>query len=223
VGGGGTATNHNALAGLQGGDDEEYYHLDAVRYSWVTNAAESAMLTEAAASNLFVDLGAEDNGQWWFERDGGDVRFYGDVTFADSVTLGGEIRTNWPEAGSGGGGWTNLSFSGTGNVITSATATATTLTLQRGEVEGGGGGSATPTVEGDVLVHPFASSITLAGGTNLWQQRISEITDACTITPPAKASTNVAAQIWLSVPAIGANAVGWWPTICARWPERRAH
>jgi hypothetical protein len=70
------------------------------------------------------------------------------------------------------------------------------------------GGSATPTVEGDVLVHAYATNIVLAGETNLWQQRIAAITDACTITLPAKASTNVAAQIWLSVPAIGTNAVG---------------
>jgi hypothetical protein len=39
-----------------------------------------------------------------------------------------------------GGGWTNLSFSGTGNAITNATAAGTTLTLERGTIEGGGGG-----------------------------------------------------------------------------------
>jgi hypothetical protein len=56
--------------------------------------------------------------------------------YATQPWVAAYVTTN---AGSGGGGWTNLAFDGTGNVLTGATATATTLTLQRGTVEGGGG------------------------------------------------------------------------------------
>jgi hypothetical protein len=70
---------------------------------------------------------------------------------AGSVTLGGETRTNWPTDGSSSG-WTNLAFTGSGNVITGATATATTLTLERGTIEGGSGGFTNLTITGSGVV-----------------------------------------------------------------------
>jgi len=106
-----------------------------------------------------------------------------------------------------GGGWTNLAFSGSGNALTGATATATTLTLQRGTIEGGGGGAAQAGVEGDVLTYPFATNIALLASTNLWPQRILEITNDFTLQVPTMADTNAAGIIWLTVPSIGAYTV----------------
>lgn len=69
-----------------------------------------------------------------------DGEIIGNWAINGSLTLGGVLRTNWPDGGTGTGtGWTNLAFSGTGNAITGATAAANTLTLQRGEIEGGTG------------------------------------------------------------------------------------
>lgn len=117
------------------------------------------VFTNDAERTLFVRL---------IDTSGGDsvpvFRVFGGIAFGD-----GDAITNWPTSGSGisaaeagqiatnvlstattnsmplidfgsGGGWTNLSFSGTGNAITNATAAGDTLTLERGTIEGGGGG-----------------------------------------------------------------------------------
>ena len=88
------------------------------------------------------------------------LRVFGGIAFGD-----GEAITDWPQGtilgatingphtvatndgileftvASGGTGWTNLAFSGTGNAITGAIASGTTLTLERGTIEGGGTGA----------------------------------------------------------------------------------
>jgi hypothetical protein len=271
------------------------------------------------------------------------LRVFGGIAFGD-----GEAITDWPQGtilgatingphtvatndgileftvASGGTGWTNLAFSGTGNAITGATAAADTLTLQRGEIEGGtpttnalldlagtramtgplnmnsnaitkvsyvtgdtgkglffddnsldfwdssaifnadgtnvwqgrvndteasriaalaegaGGGNLiatnTPTagqmlyasgtdnstlywaaapegstgtasvgVEGDVLTYPFATNIALLASTNLWPQRILEVTNDFTLQVPTMADTNAAGIIWLTVPSISTH------------------
>jgi len=104
---------------------------------------------------------------------------------------------------SGGSGWTNLAFSGTGNAITGATAAGTTLTLERGTIEGGG--TASVGVEGDVLTYAFATNIALLASTNLWPQRIIEITNDFTLQVPTMADTNAAGIIWLTVPSISTH------------------
>lgn len=143
------------------------------------------VFTNDAERTLFVRL---------IDTSGGDsvpvFRVFGGIAFGD-----GDAITNWPTSGSGisaaeagtiatnvlstattnsmplidfgsGGGWTNLSFSGTGNAITNATAAGTTLTLERGTIEGGGGTGDAPSGSG---IHPRMTAVTNnAGAAYIW-------------------------------------------------------
>ena len=70
---------------------------------------------------------------------------------------------------------------------------------------GTGGGGTSVGVEGDVLTYAFATNIALLASTNLWPQRIIEITNDFTLQVPTMADTNAAGIIWLTVPSISTH------------------
>jgi hypothetical protein len=71
--------------------------------------------------------------------------------------------------------------------------------------EGGGTGTASVGVEGDVLTYAFSTNIALLASTNLWPQRILEVTNDFTLQVPTMADTNAAGIIWLTVPSISTH------------------
>ncbi len=94
-----------------------------------------------------------------------------------------------------------------GEIATNVLSTATTNDMPGVDWGSlvGGGGTASVGVEGDVLTYAFATNIALLASTNLWPQRILEITNDFTLQVPTMADTNAAGIIWLIVPPISTH------------------